>query len=301
MSADEDTGQGGDAPVRNPDIAADRLRLTILGSGGSHGVPAAGNDWGRADPQNPKNHRQRTCIAVQTRTTNLLIDTGPDMRAQLNAAKIGVIDAVLWTHAHADHTHGLDDLRPFAMRRRCPVPVFANEQCLDELEGRFPYMFAASQWNPAGRFLAPQRIAPGQYRIGDIGFTAFAQDHFVCETMGYRFGPVAFSTDLKTLPEAGLEALAGVESWIVSVITRDHVAHADLDDVLGWRARIGARHTILTHLTNQIDHTALDASTPGDVEPAFDGMVVETWLQRASGIDLREEMTSAVDRTPSLA
>ena len=209
--------------------------------------------------------------------TRVLVDTSPDLREQLIDARCKWLDAVIYTHGHADHLHGIDDLRSINYFRNGPLDAYADDATLELIRARFGYVFDAI---PAGAemykpWLVPHRIA-GPFRIGDLEIVPFDQDHGFSRTLGFRFGPIAYSTDALDLPEQAFAALAGVETWIVDCLQEaPHRTHTHLARTLGWIARVKPRRAVLTHMNVKMDYATLAAKLPANVEPAWDGMVVE--------------------------
>ena len=260
-------------------------RLTLLGCGSSTGVPRVGGDWGRCDPKNPKNRRRRSAALIERRqggrTTTVLVDTGPDLREQLLAAGTGHIDGVLYTHDHADHTHGIDDLRmiAYAMKRR--INVWFDAPTRDSLLGRFGYCFAKPEGSNYPPILAGHDIVAGQpIRIegegGAIEVLPILQEHGDMPSLGFRFGNVAYSPDLSGIPEASLPLLQGLDLWIVDALRpQPHPSHLSLKQALGWIERLAPKRAILTHMTVDLDYATLRRDLPAHIEPAYDGMVVQ--------------------------
>ncbi|MFQ5773147.1 MAG: MBL fold metallo-hydrolase [Kiloniellaceae bacterium] len=257
------------------------MKVTVLGCGGSGGVPyvdgTPGGNWGRCDPGNPRNRRRRVSILVEQGGTVLLVDTSPDLRAQLLDAGVSRLDAVLFTHAHADHAHGLDELRGLVYARRAPLEAYMDEATHAELTARFAYAFASSRdpRNPY-RPLFTDHVINGPFRVGALDIIPFTQGHGLETTLGLRFGPVAYSTDVSALDEAAFAALEGLEVWIVDCL-RDapHPTHSHLAQTLAWIARVRPERAVLTHMNHQIDYEDLRSRCPPGVEPAYDGMVIE--------------------------
>ena len=261
------------------------MKVTVLGCGGSGGVPLAGRDvggyWGACDPANPKNRRRRVSILVESGdgegASHILVDTSPDLRQQLIDAGVTDLDAVVYTHAHGDHCHGIDDLRWFVYARGGPIDAHMDAHTREVLLRRFGYAFAASA-NPSSFYkpLLTDHVIEGPFQIGDIPVVPFTQGHGPETTLGYRFGPVAYSTDVVELDEAAFAALAGVEIWIVDCLRLEpHPTHAHFDKALEWIARVGPRRAVLTHMNHSLDYDALAALCPPGVEPGYDGLVLE--------------------------
>jgi len=255
------------------------MKVTVLGCGPSAGVPLIGGNWGNCDPTNPRNRRLRPSVLVESRDTSILIDSSPDLREQLLNARVTRIDAVLYTHDHADHVHGIDDLRTvYRLIGRRRIPAYADPATLATLTRRFPYVFegygeAEAMYRP---ILAPHEIN-GPFSIGPLPVVPFEQDHGICMTLGFRIGRFAYSTDVVELPEAAFAALAGVEVWIVDCLRagEPHPTHANLRKTLGWIARVGPRRAVFTHMNHEADYRAMAALCPRGVEPGYDGMVLD--------------------------
>ena len=250
-------------------------KITILGCGNSTGVPMSDGHWGHCDPAEPRNRRRRSSILIEKDDTTVLIDAGPDLREQMLSAGVKKLDAVIFTHAHADHTQGIDDLRAFVVYGGTPLPVYGFPELMQQIRARFSYMFGGATAGYYDKpFLAMRELTP-ELRIGALDFTLFEQDHTVCRTIGVRTGDFAYSTDLKHLPDAALQTLDGVKTWVVAAVRREpHIAHAHLAQVLDWIARIGPDLAILTHLNISMDYRQLLDTLPSGVEPAYDGRVV---------------------------
>lgn len=251
-------------------------RITILGAGNSTGVPMANGDWGDCDPREPRNRRRRASILIEREGTVVLVDAGPDLRDQALSFGITRLDAVILTHAHADHSQGIDDLRAFVEYGGTPLTLIAYPEIHEQIRARFSYMFGGTRSDYYNKpFLRAVEAEP-RMRIGNLDFTLFEQDHVVCRTIGIRTGGFAYSTDLKHLPEDGFTALAGIKTWVVAAIRREpHIAHAHLDVILDWIARVAPERAYLTHLNHSMDYRALAASLPAGIEPAYDGKIIE--------------------------
>ena len=255
------------------------MRVTILGCGGSSGVPLVGGYWGECDPDEPRNRRRRVSILVEQDKTRLLIDTSPDLREQLIDAKVDWLTAVLYTHAHADHLHGIDDLRAVNYLMKASLPVYGTPGTLDEIRSRFGYAFDPLPEN--GEYfrpsLTPTPIRTPEFSVGGLGVRWFEQDHGPAgTTIGYRLGKLAYSTDVVRMPEPAFAALEGIELWIVDCLRwTPHATHAHVDLALEWIARVKPKRAVLTHLGHLLDYRKLAARCPPGVEPAYDGMVIE--------------------------
>jgi phosphoribosyl 1,2-cyclic phosphate phosphodiesterase len=252
------------------------MKVTILGCGPSTGVPLIGGNWGRCDPADPRNRRRRGSLLVEARGAAILIDTSPDLREQLLDAGVSRLDAVLMTHAHADHLHGIDDLRTVNRLMRRAIPLWADAATLAEIGRRFGY--ALEPPAEPGRFFRPTLEAneiDGAFSVAGIPIVPFAQDHGFGTTLGFRIGPMAYSTDATELDENAFGALDGVELWIVDCLRREpHPTHSHLGKTLGWIARVGPRRAVLTHMDQSLDYRELAAELPAGVEPGRDGLVI---------------------------
>jgi phosphoribosyl 1,2-cyclic phosphate phosphodiesterase len=255
------------------------MRVTLLGCGGSGGVPLITGDWGRCDPRNPKNRRRRVSVLVEQGGTTIVIDTSPDLRAQFLDAGVTRLDAVLYTHEHADHCHGIDELRAFGHGRREPIPAYGTAETLDLLAQRFRYAFEQSGNGSTVLYrpLLAARPISGPFSIGTVQVVPFVQDHgFGTTTTGYRLGGVAYSTDVVGLDEAAFAVLADLDLWIVDCLRYEpHPTHAHFDLTMSWIARARPKRAILTHLNHMLDYDDLASRCPPGVEPGYDGLVVD--------------------------
>jgi phosphoribosyl 1,2-cyclic phosphate phosphodiesterase len=249
----------------------------MLGCGASTGVPAMGPDWGRCDPADPRNRRRRASVLVEVGPVAILIDTSPDLREQLIDARVRRLDAVVMTHAHADHLHGIDDLRELNRLMGQAIPLWADAKTLAEIRRRFGYVLEPV--SESGRYYKPALTAheiSGRFAIGGIEIVPFAQDHGFSTTLGFRIGPMAYSTDVTGLDDDAFAAIAGVELWIVDCARRrPHPTHSHLGQTLAWIARVCPRRAVLTHMDQTFDYRELSAVLPAGVEPGQDGLVIE--------------------------
>lgn len=264
-----------------------KLRLTILGCGSSGGVPRIDGDWGRCDPDEPRNRRSRCSLLVEQFgesdvPTTVLIDTAPDLREQMLAASAKRVDAVLFSHDHADQTHGIDDLRVLAYRAKHRVPVYMDDQTSATLTDRFGYCFQTPEGSSYPPILEARDMpAPGEtVEIdgpgGVLNATPILQDHGNIPSLGFRFGPAGYSNDLVDMPEESLEQLMGVKLWIVDALRHDpHPTHAHLGRTLDWIARLEPDLAVLTNMHIDLDYRSLRQELPEGVIPAYDGLRVE--------------------------
>ena len=253
------------------------MRVTVLGCGASTGVPTIGPDWGRCDPADPRNRRRRVSALVEVENVVILIDTSPDLREQLIDARVSRLDAVVVTHAHADHLHGIDDLRSVNRLMKSPISLYADGKTLAEIGSRFGYAF--DPVTEPGRYykptLVPHEIV-GPFEIQGIPIVPFAQDHGFSTTLGLRIGGFAYSTDVTELDDAAFATIEGIELWIVDCLRRDpHPTHSHLAKTLSWIARVHPRRAVLTHMDQSLDYRELSAELPDGVEPGCDRLVIE--------------------------
>ena len=259
--------------------------FTILGCGSSAGVPRVGQGWGACDPNEPKNRRRRCSLLVERTEgggrSTVLVDTTPDLRAQLLDAGVRSLEAVIYTHDHADHTHGIDDLRPLALFLGRRIDIYADAETSALLWSRFGYCFATPPGSEYPPFLAEHRIAAGKPVViagegGEIRALPFQQEHGGGTTLGFRIGSLAYSCDVSGLPDESMAALAGLDVWILDALRyRSHPSHFSVDEALGWVDRVRPRRAILTNLHTDLDYATLRKALPQSVEPAYDGMKIE--------------------------
>ncbi|MFV0359042.1 MBL fold metallo-hydrolase [Tropicimonas sp.] len=258
------------------------LRFTILGCGSSGGVPRVGNIWGACDPSNPRNVRHRCSMLVERldgdRATRVLIDTTPDLRHQLLAAGIGVVDAVVYTHGHADHTHGIDDLRMVVFQLRHRLPVWADPATQTSLIARFGYAFV----QPDGSNYPPildMHTIDGPVTVdgaaGAIALTPIEVEHGNIHALGFRIGDLVYMPDVSRIPDAAWPVLEGLDCWIVDALRyAPHPSHANLETALEWIARARPRRAVITNMHVDLDYQTVKAETPENVLPAHDGMAI---------------------------
>ncbi len=262
------------------------LSLTILGCGSSGGVPRPGSGWGACDPDNPRNRRRRCSILVQRHietgdVTNVLVDTSPDLRDQLLTTQIKRLDGILMTHAHADHVHGIDDVRPLVILSRKRIAMYMDQATSDTVTSRFDYIFQTPQGSQYPALLDAQILAPGHACSisgpgGSINAMPFALDHGDCQALGFRFGDVAYTPDVVGIPEDAVKWLVNLDVWIIDALRyTQHPSHFSLNEALEWISRVKPRHAILTNLHTDMDYATLKRELPDGVEPAWDGMQVQ--------------------------
>lgn len=254
-----------------------RIKATIMGCGSSLGVPAAGNFWGKCNPENPKNYRTRSSLLLQSQSTTVLVDSTVDVRQHMNAYDIKHLDGIVYSHAHSDHINGMDDLRVISYNMERPIEIYADHHTIDELHRRFDYVFHGGD-NIYRPFMNSNVISYGPHRIGDIRMDLFKQDHGTCATTGIRIGDFAYSVDVVDLDETALETLKGIKTWVIDAAgyKRDKaVTHATLDRVFKWVDILGVEQTYLVVLTGMMDYDVLCEELPDHIRPAYDGLMLE--------------------------
>ena len=264
-----------------PKLTAE-LKITILGCGSSGGVPRLGGHWGECDPTNPKNSRRRCSILVERITdagkTAVLIDTSPDLRSQLLDANVGRLDAVIYTHDHADHVHGLDDLRMIVINMRARLPVWADGNTQNTLLSRFGYTFVQPPTSAYPPILDINTIN-GDVRIdgagGTICFTPFEVKHGSIDALGFKIDNIAYLPDVSEIPDDVWPQLDNLDCWIVDALRRDpHPTHSHLSQTLEWIERVKCKTAVLTNMHNDLDYQTVADETADHIQPAYDGMTL---------------------------
>jgi phosphoribosyl 1,2-cyclic phosphate phosphodiesterase len=260
-------------------------KVTILGCGSSGGVPRVAQGWGECDPGNPRNRRRRCAILVEQTSvegvTTALVDTSPDLREQLLDAGVARLDGVLMTHSHADHTHGMDDLRPLylAMRRR--IDIHMDDATSQIVRRSFAYLFES----PVGSFyppilndkrMSPRRLCSLEGPGGVIEAMPFDVEHGETKALGFRIGDLAYTPDLNAIGDESLPFLQNLSVWIIDALRyRPHPSHLTIDEALGWIEKMRPRRAIITNMHTDLDYETLARRLPANVEPAYDGLVIE--------------------------
>jgi phosphoribosyl 1,2-cyclic phosphate phosphodiesterase len=256
------------------------MKVTILGCGSSGGAPLIGNVFGSGvDPNEPRNHRLRPSILIEDGETTLLVDTSPDVRTQLLKCNLKQLAAVLYTHDHADHTHGIDDLRSINWLTEKTLDIYADAETMNEIKRKFAYIFnnknssAPYSYKPS---LTPH-IIEGPMQFGKLTVIPFKQDHGFIKSLGFRIGDFAYSTDVKELDEAAFDILKGIKIWVVDAMReRPHPSHSHLEQTLGWIERVKPERAFLTHLSHEVDYNKWCGMLPPHIRPAHDGLIIET-------------------------
>lgn len=258
----------------------------MLGCGSSPGVPRIIGDWGACDPNNPKNRRTRAAALIERikpdgRVTRIAIDTGPDFRAQMIAARATHLDGVIYTHAHADHIHGIDDLRGYVLAQRQLIDIYADAETLGRLKQAFRYCFETPEGSSYPPIVVPHLIEPGQAFTlsgdgGLIEILPFSQVHGDIYSLGFRVGDVAYCSDVSDFPSETVPLLSGLEVLVIDALQyKPHPSHFSLSEALEWIERLKPSRAVLTHMHTPLDYEAVRWQTPKNVEPAYDGMTIE--------------------------
>ena len=257
------------------------MRVTVLGSGASSGVPLIGCDCSVCSSSNPKNRRTRVSILIEVGNSKLLVDTSPDLRTQAISNGIKKVDAIFFTHAHADHVHGIDDTRSFNYHLNQHINIYGDNETLAEIQQRFPYAFkpAIPEYGWFRPCLVPNIIGEEMlpFKVtGEFEVRPFRQFHGKIQTLGLRVNDFAYSTDVNNLPEESFQALRNTKIWLVDCL-RYHPAptHAHLEMTLDWIERVKPELAILTHMGHEFDYETLLKELPASVVPAYDGMVID--------------------------
>ena len=264
---------------------ADRLRLTILGCGSSPGVPRISGDWGNCDPANPRNRRKRASALVERISergvTRVVIDTGPDFREQMILAQVPSLDGVVYTHPHADHIHGIDDLRGYVITQRRLIDIWADDSTMERLREAFGYCFKTPTGSAYPPILSTHRITHGEpFTIdgegGQITFEPLPQLHGSIISLGFRIGSIAYCSDVSGFSDATAARLQGLDVLVIDALQyKRHPSHFSLGEALEWIDRLAPTRAVLTHMHIPLDYTTVMAETPDHVEPAHDGMQIE--------------------------
>jgi len=253
------------------------MKVRILGCGTAGGVPVVGNEWGLCDPKNPKNQRLRSSVLLQTPAATVLIDSSPDVRQQLLAAEVAWVDGVFYTHIHADHVHGINDVMFLTRYHKRSIDVYGDAKTLTDIQKSFSYLFHNA--NPKAElynFFVTPHVISGDFMYKDLKVTPFEQNHGFTTSLGFRIGDFAYSTDVKALDEAAFQALKGVRVWVVDCMgMMPHETHSHLEQTLGWIRRVKPEKAYLTHMGLALDYDALSALLPAGVEPCYDGLTFQ--------------------------
>lgn len=250
------------------------MHITFLGTGTSHGVPRIGCSCEVCTSHDPKNKRFRSSLLVQEGTDSVIIDTGPEFRLQALRAHVTSVRAVFYTHNHADHMNGIDDLRVFS--ETAPLDVYGPPQVLEDIRQRFPYAVGENPWRGGLPQLVLHPVPLEGATVGSLRFVPIPLVHGCREVFGYRIGSFAYLTDCKTIPEASLPLLGGLDVLVIDALRfKSHPTHMSVDEAVSMAQAIGAHHTYLTHLNHRVDHAELERYLPASMHPAYDGLVVE--------------------------
>lgn len=257
------------------------MKITILGCGSSGGVPLITGEWGVCDSHNSRNRRRRSSILVTYENHHILIDTSPDLRQQLLDVHVTHLDAVLYTHAHADHINGLDELRPFSYTQKQPIPVYGDSQTLNDLQSTFDHAFSSTS-----PFYAPFVKAHeinGPFDLFGLTICPFPQDHVTLTSWGYRIGNMAYSTDFKSIPQESLDLLKDIDLWIIDCLRfEEHPTHSHFEATINLIQQVKPKKAILTHMNHHFDYDVALSQCPPGVEPAYDGMILQVINQPMS-------------------
>jgi phosphoribosyl 1,2-cyclic phosphate phosphodiesterase len=260
------------------------VSLTILGCGSSGGVPRVAMGWGKCNPDNPRNRRRRCSVLVRRASgsgeTAVLVDAGADLREQMLSQNVTDLDGVLFTHEHADHTHGIDDLRPFYLRNRRRIDTWIDPHTAPDLTQRFGYLFEAQPGSDYPPILTERPMSHGRaFEIdgagGAIGAVPFRLVHGNVDALGFRFGDLAYTPDVNAIPDESLEHLRGLDMWIIDALRiTPHPSHFSLSEALRWIEEMKPRRAVLTNLHTDLDYDDLKRQLPDHIAPAHDGMII---------------------------
>lgn len=256
------------------------MRVTLLGTGTSFGVPQIGCTCRTCMSSDPRDRRTRTSALIEAGDRRILIDTPPELRLQLVGARLARLDAVLFTHAHADHVHGIDDLRAFSVRQGTALDAYGPAETLRELAAKFPYIFDAAVRPPSGTSkpeLTAHPLEAGRMAtVAGVSILPLALPHGNLQVFAYRIGRFAYLTDVKDVPPAARDQLRGLEVLVLSaLLSRPHPLHLSIPEAVATAQAIGAERTFFTHLTHETPHAELAAALPPGIAPAYDGLVID--------------------------
>jgi len=253
-----------------------KTEIIILGCGSSSGVPVIGNDWGKCDPLNKKNRRLRASVLIKTKNTNLLVDATPDLRQQLLNANVQNLDAVLITHTHADHIHGVDDFRFLNVKMKKHLNLYATKQDIIEIKKKFGYIFEDLNPKANGFYYKPcliPNIISKEFKINELTIIPIEQSHGYGNSIGFRIENFAYTTDVVEFPEKSFQKLKNLDLWIVDCLRfTPHKTHSHLERTLSWVKKIKPKKTVLTHMNYEVDYETISRLLPSNCEAAFDGM-----------------------------
>ncbi|OJF91059.1 phosphoribosyl 1,2-cyclic phosphodiesterase [Pararhizobium antarcticum] len=264
-----------------------RRVFTLLGCGSSPGVPRITGDWGACDPANPKNRRMRAALLIEQFAddggkTTVVVDTGPDFREQMIAAKVDHIDAVLYTHSHADHVHGIDDLRGFVLHNRKRTPIWADAETMGRIRDGFRYCLEQPDGSGYPPIVVAHIIEPAMSPMaitgagGTIRIEPLRQIHGDIQSLGFRIGDFAYCSDVSDFPDETIARLGGLDVLVIDTLQyKFHPSHLSLEQALGWIERFGAKAAVLTHMHVPLDYDTVMGETPDHVQPGYDGMRIE--------------------------
>jgi phosphoribosyl 1,2-cyclic phosphate phosphodiesterase len=251
------------------------MKITILGSGSSGGVPLITGEWGECDRTDPKNHRKRASIHIEINGVNIVVDTGTDFRQQMLEYPLCKLDAVLYTHSHADHIFGLDELRHFHLKQKQPIPIYADPKTLEALRQTFTYAFNAPEFGPYQAFVEPHVFANDSFKVCGIDVLPIKLDHTVMTSWGFRIGDFAYCTDFKRIEPQELQKLKDLDVFIVDCLMfDDHTTHVKFDETIQIIEHLKPRRAIFTHMNQCMDYEVALSRCPIGVEPGYDGMII---------------------------